>query len=74
MRELKALGAKLQSKPDYTKELDEPSWGDESEDDVSYVYEQPEFDEDEFNEMDESDDEKEVKNEEGSDTEMKWVD
>ncbi|KUJ11532.1 uncharacterized protein LY89DRAFT_226921 [Mollisia scopiformis] len=29
MRELKALGVKPLLKPDYTKPLDEPSWGDE---------------------------------------------
>jgi len=75
MRELKALGAtKFLKKPDYTRELNEPSWGDESEGDDNYTYEEPEADEYEFKEMDESDDEKEVKSEEDSDTEMKWED
>ena len=74
MRELKALGAKPLHKPDYTRELDEPTWGDESEGDDSYAYEEPEVDDYEFKDMDESDDDNELKIEEDSDTEMKWED
>ena len=71
---MKALGFTPTVKPDYTKELNEPSWGDESEGDETYDYEEPEVDEYEYNEMDESDDDKEVKNEDDSDVEMKWED
>ncbi|KAE8451115.1 hypothetical protein EG329_004787 [Mollisiaceae sp. DMI_Dod_QoI] len=37
MRELKALGINLKQRPDYTKPLDEPSWGDTDEDEGSDV-------------------------------------
>jgi len=80
VRELKALGIDMKSKrPDYTMALDEPSWGDEDdeEEDGEYVYEEPADDGLEileYEEMELGDDEVVGKEEEdgsGSDVEMK---
>jgi hypothetical protein len=74
MRELKALGIINSRKPDYTKPLAEPTWGDEEEDD-EYEYEEPE-DELEVLEYEEielggSDSEADASGGEESDVEMK---
>ncbi|PMD47754.1 hypothetical protein L207DRAFT_506708, partial [Hyaloscypha variabilis F] len=69
MRELKALGINPNLKPDYTKPLNEPSWGDSDEEEDSDVdmdadgvldgedesdeYEDDDMDQDELDELDE---------------------
>jgi hypothetical protein len=78
-RELKALGLDMKKfqKPDYTKVLNEPSWGDEEDgEDEEYVYEEPVEDRLEILEYEEMElgggnGEDIVGEEEGSEVEMK---
>jgi len=74
-RELKALGidANKVRKPDYTKPLNEPSWGEDSdEEDSEYTYEEPEDEVElyEYAEIEEGELYDAEESEEGSDVEM----
>jgi hypothetical protein len=80
MRELKALGLKPKAvsgnpwhRPDYTKELAEPSWGDESENDETYMFEEVE-DVDEYGEVGEDEDDYDDESKEGMEVEVKGED